>query len=558
MTRSLRSWLSFGLSGLVVLPLVAVVALTSLLLLPRVVTTVEAENRVLSHSITERIESLLLSTAEETRKLSVQLAELPRGGPREALIINTYADNEEDVRAVYILDSELRVSQVGLPRQHRRKRNDFIGIDFSGHAFVKKAQASGKTVWSDAHLSLQGMRVVAVATPVNNRIFVTEIGLMHLSRFIRRLGEQSDALAVILDKNLHLAAHPDQGRSMQQEEWQNNPLFRLGQKAKVVTGEIMIDGAEYIGTAARIPQLGWVSLVAKSKGAAYAVFYDFSYWLSAVLSFVLILVLLVALGAARFMSTRLESFGQQLGAIADGDYFRQLPRFKVKELNKLSDHVKQMATKVLEREALLRESEAKYREVIENSTNLICRIDTDAKITFVNHLSSRYYGLPPRQCVGLSAFEFVHPDDLENAKREFRLGLESGEHVDHLEYRVLSRSGEIFQLLWRVVAISDEQNNVIGFAGIASDVTEERRAQAKLKLAASVFESSAFGIFITDADTNIISVNPAMTSITGFMEKEMLGNKPSMFSSGVHGPEFYREMWQELTSRGIWRGGNLE
>ncbi len=79
-----------------------------------------------------------------------------------------------------------------------------------------------------------------------------------------------------------------------------------------------------------------------------------------------------------------------------------------------------------------------------------------------------------------------------------------------------------------------------------------RRAEEQLRIAASVFENSSEGILIADADTNIVMVNRALTTITGYSEDEVIGQRPSMFSSGRHDRKFYREMWRNLNETGQW------
>jgi len=74
------------------------------------------------------------------------------------------------------------------------------------------------------------------------------------------------------------------------------------------------------------------------------------------------------------------------------------------------------------------------------------------------------------------------------------------------------------------------------------------------RLAAVMFEQSCEGIVVTDADCNIILVNPAFTTITGFDEADVLGRNPSMLSAGRHDAEFYRQMWEAINSVGYWHG----
>ncbi len=83
---------------------------------------------------------------------------------------------------------------------------------------------------------------------------------------------------------------------------------------------------------------------------------------------------------------------------------------------------------------------------------------------------------------------------------------------------------------------------------------EQRRADADLRLAATVFESSAEGVTITDAAGAILAVNAAFTRITGYEEAEVLGQNPRILQSGRHELSFYRALWATLLATGSWRG----
>lgn len=90
--------------------------------------------------------------------------------------------------------------------------------------------------------------------------------------------------------------------------------------------------------------------------------------------------------------------------------------------------------------------------------------------------------------------------------------------------------------------------------GICADLTAQKRAQERLQLAASVFESTTEGIVITDADQVIVAINRAFTDITGYSEAEVIGASPRLLSSDQQSPEFYGELWQTLQREGKWRG----
>jgi len=83
---------------------------------------------------------------------------------------------------------------------------------------------------------------------------------------------------------------------------------------------------------------------------------------------------------------------------------------------------------------------------------------------------------------------------------------------------------------------------------------ERQSAEAQLRLAAMVFESSTEGVTLTDAHGTILAVNRAFTEITGYSEADVLGRNPRILQSGRQDETFYRNMWAALAATGRWRG----
>ncbi len=83
---------------------------------------------------------------------------------------------------------------------------------------------------------------------------------------------------------------------------------------------------------------------------------------------------------------------------------------------------------------------------------------------------------------------------------------------------------------------------------------EQKRADAKLRQAAMVFENTGEAVVITDANGSMVAVNRAFVEITGYSEEEALGRNPRMLHSGRQDRSFYRDMWAALATRGRWRG----
>ncbi len=76
----------------------------------------------------------------------------------------------------------------------------------------------------------------------------------------------------------------------------------------------------------------------------------------------------------------------------------------------------------------------------------------------------------------------------------------------------------------------------------------------KLRQTATVFENTIESIMITDAEGNIIDVNPAYCTLTGYAREEVLGKNPRFQKSGHHDQAFYTAMWQSIKTTGHWSG----
>lgn len=86
------------------------------------------------------------------------------------------------------------------------------------------------------------------------------------------------------------------------------------------------------------------------------------------------------------------------------------------------------------------------------------------------------------------------------------------------------------------------------------DVSAQSKAEEKLILASHVYENTAEGIIVTDANAVIESVNAAFTRITGYREAEAVGKNARLLQSKRQGPAFFKKMWQQILAEGSWQG----
>jgi len=86
------------------------------------------------------------------------------------------------------------------------------------------------------------------------------------------------------------------------------------------------------------------------------------------------------------------------------------------------------------------------------------------------------------------------------------------------------------------------------------EIDKRKEVTHQLRLASKVFEHAGEGMMITNQHSIIEAINPCFTDTTGFTSDEVIGQKPSILSSGRQSPEFYRDMWKALTAQSEWEG----
>jgi diguanylate cyclase (GGDEF)-like protein/PAS domain S-box-containing protein len=87
-----------------------------------------------------------------------------------------------------------------------------------------------------------------------------------------------------------------------------------------------------------------------------------------------------------------------------------------------------------------------------------------------------------------------------------------------------------------------------------SDVTELKRTEEELRIAAIAFESSQEGMVVTDSKGVIVQVNQAFTRLTGYSASEAVGQKPALLRSGRQDKAFYERLWATLNETKYWQG----
>ena len=120
-----------------------------------------------------------------------------------------------------------------------------------------------------------------------------------------------------------------------------------------------------------------------------------------------------------------------------------------------------------------------------------------------------------------------------------------------LNYR---KNGQTFWNAMSVTRMFDQHGAVSHFIGIMRDITEQKKTQQRLQLAANVFTFASEGIMITRPDGTIVEVNAAFTAITGYSQEEVAGRHPEMLGPLQRDDVLVLAMQAQLEAQGHWQG----
>ncbi len=247
--------------------------------------------------------------------------------------------------------------------------------------------------------------------------------------------------------------------------------------------------------------------------------------------------------------------------LSEGDFREELPVAAKDEVGQLTRVFEKMRfnlkqTHVDLKQALMdaRSSEAQHRAVINTMADALITINKQGNIESFNPAAERIFGYDAAEVLDKNV-SMLMPEPHASAHDGYLSRyLESGEtHIlgRTCELEALRKDGSIMAIELKVSEIDAGTNQM--FSGIISDISERKRTETELRIAATAFDAQE-GIIITDPNATILRVNQACTRITGYDEDELIGQNPRILHSGHQTPDFYREMWSSLKDKGQWAG----
>lgn len=196
-------------------------------------------------------------------------------------------------------------------------------------------------------------------------------------------------------------------------------------------------------------------------------------------------------------------------------------------------------------EEALRESQAKYQNLVETSHDLIWSVDAEGKITFLNHAAKEIYGYEPEELIGRSFFEIMDPEHYHMDSKEFKGSISDADEFKDLERHVRHRDGRQLILSSNSIVLRDAEGRVTSVTGSSHDITLRKRVEEVLKeernLLRTLIDNIPDRIYAMDTQGRKTLSNTADWMASGGKAMEDVIGKTDF---DTYPPELAEEFWQ--------------
>jgi len=208
------------------------------------------------------------------------------------------------------------------------------------------------------------------------------------------------------------------------------------------------------------------------------------------------------------------------------------------QLQAVEEELRHNYDELEQKECLLRESEEKFRRIVENAEEGIWEMDALERTTFVNNKMAEMLGYTTGEMIGRELISFIPAEELEdhrNLIERRKTGVS-----DHYVRRFIRKDGESLWMKVKATPLMDKGGNFNGSFAMVSDITKQKLAEDALKESRQrlmdIIDFLPDATFVIDTEGKVIAWNRAIEEMTGVNSEDMIGKGDYEYSL-----PFYRE-----------------
>jgi len=184
-------------------------------------------------------------------------------------------------------------------------------------------------------------------------------------------------------------------------------------------------------------------------------------------------------------------------------------------------------TKRMEMEESLRQSEEKYRTILEDMQDSYFEVDLAGNFTFGNPSFYQVLGYSPGELTGINYRAVTAAEDVEIVYQKFNQVYRTGIPINNLAYETVRKDGSTGYVEIAVTPIRNKKNEIIGFRGVGRDVTERTQIEEALRQSEekyrTILEDMEESYYEDDLAGNFTFVNDAVCRVLGYSKEELIG-----------------------------------
>jgi PAS domain S-box-containing protein len=265
--------------------------------------------------------------------------------------------------------------------------------------------------------------------------------------------------------------------------------------------------------------LGWIAGASRSEQEILRPIYAALYFHSVLFLIVALAAFATAWALSLPIAGSIERLRSHAKSMGQGEITHLQTNWGPSELNDLAGALNGMAEKIRLREAALRESELRYRELVQNADSAIIRWRSDGTIVFFNEFAQSFFGYSESEAIGRHIGMIVPEAESTGADLTADIVAHPESYRNHISENI-RRDGSRVWMAWTNRPIPDKDGGVAEILAIGSDITRIKKAEdarrESEKRFRTVVDNLSEGLFIHALSGRIIYHNKASLHLHGF------------------------------------------
>jgi PAS domain S-box-containing protein len=201
---------------------------------------------------------------------------------------------------------------------------------------------------------------------------------------------------------------------------------------------------------------------------------------------------------------------------------------------------------------VLRESEKRYRRLVEIAREGIWTINAQGKTNFVNRRGAELLGYSIPEMLGHAPSEFVFTEDLPRDIQSF--DLQRSNAPNPIQFRMRRKGGQELWVRSTLAPIVGDRGEYLGALILFGDISAQKRSEQRLQEHVSLLDTAQDAFLLCDANLHILAWNQGATRLYGWAADEVLGRNFLELTENKSSPPPKDELLNRLQSQGAWRG----